>query len=444
MSPLGQTIAEILKMTTEENQYDSKRFLSLLDDLAPELTSERKIFHRIITDDILSQLINISIVTGEPGTEMLRLKKRLEDEYGLVESWSVLIISSFADAFNIKFEYQLQEATPVHETIKETSTQNINYLPDTENNVSLEQEQKRNALFKQKELLQKEKSSLGLFSLKRKSEIEKQLSDIDAQLSSTYIVYGVNQTNTTCISNSKAVFQINKLETFASDGTISGKKLTCSDFFRTETSYIGIKIHFNKENCNRIANLSWKIYNENGTAFSTENKISIPVTPNDDSVFQQWGWKEVGKWPLGRYCVVASINGCPPVQLWFEIKNGRYDVLPTRIKSVKLFNGGIPAPQIQQREYTSIFSKSSSRIIYFQFAFDPPGYDVNTLFECYIKHESGKIIANVASPIAIGSNHAFYWNGYGWENPGGWAAGKYTYTVSLGKCQPVTGTFIVN
>ena len=47
MSPLGQTIAEILKMGTEDNQCDAKRFLSLLDDLAPELTNERKIFHRI-------------------------------------------------------------------------------------------------------------------------------------------------------------------------------------------------------------------------------------------------------------------------------------------------------------------------------------------------------------------------------------------------------------
>jgi len=121
LSPLGQTNAEILKMGTEDNQCDAKRFLSLLDDLAPELTNERKIFHRIITDDILSQLINIPMVDTEPEMEMLRLKKRLEDEYGLVESWSVLVISGFADAFDIKFEYQLQEPTHMKETNEEVT-----------------------------------------------------------------------------------------------------------------------------------------------------------------------------------------------------------------------------------------------------------------------------------------------------------------------------------
>ena len=97
---VGPIIKTIINLLDEKAINDYKKFLSVLDDLAPELTNERKIFHRVITQETLSFLLKLNDSANVEGN-LLRAKKRLEDEYGLSESWSVLIVSSFADALGI-------------------------------------------------------------------------------------------------------------------------------------------------------------------------------------------------------------------------------------------------------------------------------------------------------------------------------------------------------
>ena len=62
---IGQAIKNIIDIGTEENKYDSKRLLSLLADLIPNLINERRIFRRVITDELLYRLMNISTSNSE-------------------------------------------------------------------------------------------------------------------------------------------------------------------------------------------------------------------------------------------------------------------------------------------------------------------------------------------------------------------------------------------
>ena len=104
-------------------------------------------------------------------------------------------------------------------------------------------------------------------------------------------------------------------------------------------------------------------------------------------------------------------------------------------------DGSVPAPSIEQREYTNIFYGNSTRYVYFQLEYAPPGRDLITTFDYLTKDGKGNIISNTSSLTEIKSNYDVYWTGYGWATPGNWAPGKYTYSVALGKSTPVTGTF---
>lgn len=434
---LGQIIKQIIEIDGEEIFCSAKRFNALLDDLAPELTTERKVFHRAVSDEVLLIFSKIK----EHGTsidefELLKVKNKLEEDYGLSESWSILIISSFADAFEIHHNLSLKPQEQAHDEAPSSRVDSSDVLSS--------EELRRSNLIKEKELLLKEKASLGLFSVKRRAELEKKIADIDLKLAvegADKTIKKVEEKKVSETPQNRNFFKLTGIQTYSSDGTSYGPKMWSASFLTGETKYIGIKVLFDVADFDRVANLTWRIYNENGTPFTNNITLSLTAQPTHESVFQQWGWQETGNWPAGRYKIVASINGSAPIQTWIEIKNGRYDTLPSPIRNVKLFNCGDQVPPIQQREFTNIFYKSSARRIYFQLEFAQPGRDLSTTFEIIIKDSAGNYVTNLVAPTKINSNYAVYWNGYGWATPGNWTPGIYTYSVALGKSKPVTGTF---
>lgn len=449
---LGEIIKQIIDIDSEDIFSNSKRFNALLDDLAPDLITERKVFHRAVSDEVL--LIFGELRATLPGTEefeLLKIKKKLEDDYGLSESWSILIVSGFANAFGIKHALTVADPEDKHSEVSTSKSSERSHInqestsePKSSDTIS-STDQRKNDLIKQKELLLQEKSSLGLFSLKRKAEIEKMLSSIDLELAlehSGEVLQRAATSSNVRETKNRTSFQLTEIKTFSADGSANGPRLWASEFLSAETRYVGVSVHFEAEQYDRIANLSWKIYNGNGTPFSSEIKTSITVTPDHLSVYHQWGFADAGKWPIGRYKIVASINGSTPIQTWFEVKSGRYDILPTPLKTVRLFNGGGSPPPVQQREYTNLFYKSSTRYIYFQLEFAQPGRNLNTIMSYIIRDEAGNVLVNAISPLTIQSNSYGYWKGlYGWETPGNWKVGRYSYSISLGKSAPITGTF---
>lgn len=149
-------------MLGEESINDHKRFLSLLDDLAPELTNERKIFHRVITQETLSFLLELNCAT-DAENDLLKAKKRLEDDYGLSASWSILIVSGFADAFGIS------------SIILGPKDDEKSIRCEQENKESHSVADKSSVLMRRREQLVKERSSLGLFSSRKKPRLTSRL-----------------------------------------------------------------------------------------------------------------------------------------------------------------------------------------------------------------------------------------------------------------------------
>ena len=455
---LGRVIRQIIEIGNEEIFHDVRRFNALLDDLAPELVTERRVFHRAMTDEVL--LIFEALKENKNGSnefELLRIKGKLENDYGLSESWSIIIVSGFADAFEIKHSFaptshqkseQIVEQTvnPTVETPK--MDEGVKVKNESASAPSTATESNRNAeLLKQKELLIKEKSSLGLFSFKRKAEIDKMLSDIDRELGffkkETAPQSGAREAYQSNVNTSNS-FELLKMDIFSSDGTVNGKILNGPVFMSGETTYVGIKVQFKPQNYNRNATLRWRIYKENGTPFTNEIKLTLLATPAHDTFTQQWGWPNVGNWYPGKYKIVASVNGSESIQGTFEVKQGKYDFLASSLKNVRLFNGSVPPPPVDRREYTSVFSQSSLRYVYFQIEFEQPNRPMRVTFDYMIKNQNGDVLVNSSDSVEINTNHCVYWNGYGWAEPGNWSPGKYTYVVRFGKSNPISGTFIVN
>ena len=455
---LGGVIRQIIEIGNEEIFHDVRRFNALLDDLAPDLVTERRVFHRAMTDEVL--LIFEELKENKNGSnefELLRIKGKLENDYGLSESWSIIIVSGFADAFAIKHSF----APTSHQKSEQTVEQMVNPTAETpkmDEGVKVKNESasapsngtesNRNAeLLKQKELLIKEKSSLGLFSFKRKAEIDKMLSDIDREL-------GFFKKETTPQSGAREAYQPNvntpnsfeliKMDIFSSDGTVNGKKLNGPIFMSGETTYVGIKVQYKPQNYNRNATLRWRIYKENGMPFTNEIKLTLLASPAHDYFTHQWGWPNVGNWYPGKYKIIASVNGSESIQGTFEVKQGKYDFLASSLKNVRLFNGSVQPPPLDRREYTSAFSQSSLRYVYFQIEFEQPNRPMRVTFDYMIKNQNGDVLVNSSDPYEINTNDCVYWNGYGWAEPGNWSPGKYTYVVRFGKSNPISGTFIVN
>jgi len=118
-------LKQIVDLEGEHMFYNSKKFIALLDDLAPEEVSARNVFHRTINDDILLLLYNVYCAKNDERIpNLMKCRHTLIDKYGLNEKWCDIILTVFSDAF----EWEYVPCTPVileSDTInaeKETST----------------------------------------------------------------------------------------------------------------------------------------------------------------------------------------------------------------------------------------------------------------------------------------------------------------------------------
>lgn len=407
---MGPIIKQILDLKINDLFSDADRFNALLDDFAPHMTVERRVFHRALTNETLMMLKKLQDSSYDNEFLAVKIKQELEDEYGLSEKWSILLVSSFADAFGVKHNL----------SSKATDTQ-------SRDNISGEKAATSYTDSSNEELL------------KRKEKIQKLLSDIDAELNVGSVKKAVSPTPV-----STSGITITSLITFASDGRTDSKKFKSNRFFKNDTQYIGIKAFFNSGQSAATANLTWRIYKDDGTPFSDEINCPISINSQSTNVFQSWGWKSAGKWPVGDYKIVASINGGPVTETNFSVVSGSADILPSSVKQLTLFNSDYDIPPLNERIFTDVFYKSTAKYITFQFKLArEPGVRVDTTFDYRIINPDGSVLVDEAIPADIYHDSIWWCSGWGWNTPGNWRPGTYTYTVSLGKCKPITGSFVV-
>ncbi len=234
---ISDCIKQIYKSRGIEVFDNASTFHALIGDLAPTQTTERRILRSVIDDSLLKQL---SVVFKDDESdkeyEAIRIKRIIEDNNGLSEKWSEFIIGSFTTAAGIKLNAFSAENTKLDEfkninetkiiteneygqeqkfilsdgctyvgnitngkmtgngTMTKNGVRQSGYFENgilkssneqstvSVNNSESEILKKKNILIQKKEALSKELKSLGVFDVKRKMEIRKQISSIDLEL----------------------------------------------------------------------------------------------------------------------------------------------------------------------------------------------------------------------------------------------------------------------
>lgn len=98
---LSLTIRKIIELKGLSVFNNSKLFCAMLDDLLPQLIAERNIFHRILNDEILKEIMEIQNIDSDQSKKIFwaKIERKLIDYYGFREEWSRIIILSFSSAF---------------------------------------------------------------------------------------------------------------------------------------------------------------------------------------------------------------------------------------------------------------------------------------------------------------------------------------------------------
>ena len=240
---LSNAIKHIYETRGEEAFVNARIFHALLDDIVPTLSNERRILRSVIDDSLLKQLSFVfKKEEFNKQFEAIRIKKIIEDNNGLSEKWSSFIVETFMYASGCNLELSLEKSEIANESnvivmsngckyegelangkphgkgkyiwsngdiyegefnngeitgngimIKNGEKQSgyfengilqSNFTSSTissKDNDSEDNKRKRALIYK-KEALAKELKSLGVFDVKRKMEIKKQISSIDFDL----------------------------------------------------------------------------------------------------------------------------------------------------------------------------------------------------------------------------------------------------------------------
>lgn len=97
---MSDAIKQIVKLKGTMVFENSKLFCAMIDDMVSKLTKERKVFRKVLDDNILREIgILYNTYPTQWSTAWAKIKYKLIEEYGLNNEWCNIIISSFSGAF---------------------------------------------------------------------------------------------------------------------------------------------------------------------------------------------------------------------------------------------------------------------------------------------------------------------------------------------------------
>jgi hypothetical protein len=152
----------------------------------------------------------------------------------------------------------------------------------------------------------------------------------------------------------------------------------------------------------------------------------------------------VGSWTIGKYYVVASINGHEIGTSSFYITNGK---VVRDITEMKFFEGGSTAPE--KKIFSERFSKSNTRTVFTHLNFINPNHnraDFTTDFILKYFKPDGSLLASPKLELLVSKDwpSAFAWQGYGFaEDKDNWVPGNYRVEVWAGDTILKTGYFTI-
>ena len=238
--------------------------------------------------------------------------------------------------------------------------------------------------------------------------------------------------------------KLNSIFLFAYDGSdYDNVKYSGPVFMKDETQYVGVKVTFDSPEKEIEGTFKWQIFRDDGTPFTDPIILTDTILPTHSMYHSSWGWKDKGNWPEGAYKVVASLNGSNEMVAYFNIEHGSYHKVNMRINSVRLFSADNTPPEIGKRSYSKVFSKETTKRIFFELSHKVIKNTFYTTVNYTIRNSHSEIVGNFAVPIQFMNGWDMCWVDYGYDEAGLWDSGLYSYEVSIGNGPSYYGYFSI-
>ncbi len=175
----------------------------------------------------------------------------------------------------------------------------------------------------------------------------------------------------------------------------------------------------------------------------------------------QWTWREA-IWNLnqtlkaGTYTLTANsksvcsdpsgkttllLYGCEP-----ETLSG-FQSIGATVTNLQFFEAGGDVPPVNERVFSTSFSKTSARYIFYQLSLSHPALAdrVNFTLKSQIYRSDGRLYADMDHPISISQDWKTSWHvqGWGWENSSNWPIDTYTVKLFYGTEEIAAGSFSI-
>ena len=163
MEMLVRAIKRIVKIHGKEGFNSSKTFCAMIDVLVPKLEKERKIFRRVLDDDILKELGELwESDAGQTKDSWEKIEEILTDEYGIREDWCRIVVDSFFKAYHNENMSQNENSTQ-SQTLEKTKEITVTKYEEIQKGISQSQKLAQNIAdipnqTKEKNLTEKESS----------------------------------------------------------------------------------------------------------------------------------------------------------------------------------------------------------------------------------------------------------------------------------------------
>ncbi|MDR4497770.1 MAG: tetratricopeptide repeat protein [Candidatus Scalindua sp.] len=121
--------------------------------------------------------------------------------------------------------------------------------------------------------------------------------------------------------------------------------------------------------------------------------------------------------------------------------------LNAKVTGLRFFEGDVKGQPYGQRKYSTVFSKSATRFIYWEMALAFPKSNRKSYFtivsKFYNPHGNFMTRLTLQSNIEPGWTSSYHYHGYGWKTPGNWEIGTYRVDIFVDNQNVTSGTFTI-
>jgi hypothetical protein len=204
-------------------------------------------------------------------------------------------------------------------------------------------------------------------------------------------------------------------------------------FDKSKTRYIYAQVNFKNHKFDLsewTTDFKFKFYHPDGSLWADlSSKVNIQIDWDPSFAYAGWGWADYGKWTTGIYRVEVWDDNNKLGEDNFTVTDGvtkNYD-----FEEIRFFEAG---DNVQNKDYKTSFSKSSSRYIYTEvkirnLKYGQSEWETNFIVKYYKPDGSLFGDPSIQNKITTDLDYLNVRTGWGWPDSGKWIIGEYLVEV---------------